>query len=87
MPPKPSLLALNMQMQKAGLLCCSLFITLSAFSQKKANPKTDKSETEITAFILADNYYVTFGAQCVFRLPVTKMLKVGAGVCTEPLTM
>jgi hypothetical protein len=78
MPPKPPRLERVRQMRKAALLCFTLFITVTAFSQKKSNPTIGKNETEITSFILGDNY-LAFGAQVVYRLPATKTLKVGAG--------
>lgn len=78
MPPKPQRSRLARQIQKAWLLLFSLLLIVTAFSQKRFNPKIGKNETEISSFILGDDY-LAFGGQFVYRLPATKTLKVGAG--------
>lgn len=78
MPPKPQRSRLARQIQKAWLLLFSLLLIVTAFSQKRSNPKIGKNEMEITSFILGDNY-LAFGAEVVYRLPATNSLKVGAG--------
>lgn len=67
-------------MKKIGILLFSLLFTATIFSQKKLpNPKIGKNETEISSFIMADDY-LAFGGQLVYRLSVIKKLKIGGGV-------
>jgi hypothetical protein len=66
------------------LTCCLLSIfyllfAVGAFSQKKLNPKISKNETEISSFIMADDY-LAFGVHLAYRLSVLKKLKIGAGI-------
>ncbi len=61
-----------------AVLFCSCF-TVVAFSQKKSNPKIGKNETEISSFIIADDY-LAFGVHLAYRLSVLKKLKIGAGI-------
>jgi hypothetical protein len=64
--------------QKICILLFSLLFSATIFSQKRSNPKIGKDETEVSSFILADDY-LAFGGQFVYRLYVTKKLKIGAG--------
>ncbi len=66
-------------MQKFWILIFCLLFTGTAFSQKRPNPKIGKNETEVSAFILADDY-PAFGGQFIYRLSVIKKLKIGAGI-------
>ena len=43
------------------------------------NPKIDKNEMEVSAFIFGDESFV-FGGEFVYRLALKKKLKIGAGV-------
>jgi hypothetical protein len=65
-------------MRLTGILLFSFLLSITAFSQKRSNPKIGKNETEVTSFILGDNY-LAFGAQVVYRLPASTSLKVGVG--------
>ncbi len=65
-------------MQKICILFFSLLFTGTAFAQKKFNPKIGKNETEITSFILTDDY-LAFGGQFVYRLSWKTKTKIGAG--------
>jgi hypothetical protein len=67
------------QMRKTCLLLFGISLTTLSFSQKKSNPKIARNETDISAFMMADND-VAFGAEVVYRLSVTKNLKIGGGV-------
>ncbi len=67
-------------MRKAKTLLLSILFTAIAFSQKKSsNPKIGKNETEISSFIMADDY-LAFGVHLAYRLSVLKRLKIGAGI-------
>jgi len=66
-------------MRKATTLLLSILFTAIAFSQKRSNPKISKNETEISSFILGDEY-LAFGGEFVYRVYVIKKLKIGAGV-------
>ena len=63
--------------QKICILLFSLLFSATIFSQKRSNPKIGKDETEVSSFILADDY-LAFGGQFVYRLYVTKKLKTAA---------
>lgn len=65
-------------MKKIYILLFSFSFTIPAFAQKP-NPKIDKNETEITAFIMTD-YDLAYGGQLVYRLSPSKKLKLGAGI-------
>lgn len=66
-------------MLKICILLFSFSCTIPAFAQRKSNPKIGKNETEITSFIMGDDY-LTYGGQLVYRLSVIKRLKIGAGI-------
>src|SRR5689334_2158322 len=66
-------------LRKIYLLLFGISLTTLAFSQKKSNSKIGKNETDISSFIMADND-VAFGAEVVYRISVTKNLKLGGGI-------
>jgi hypothetical protein len=65
-------------MRKTNILLFSFLLTAIAFSQKKLNPKIGKNETEISSFIMADDY-LAFGVHLAYRVSVLKKLKIGGG--------
>jgi hypothetical protein len=66
-------------MKKIYILLFSFSLAIAAFAQRKLNPKIGKNETEIASFIMGDDY-LAYGGQLVYRLPVMKKLKLGAGI-------
>ena len=66
-------------MRLTGVLLFSLLLSITAFSQKRSNPKIGKNETEISSFIFAD-YDLAFGVHLAYRLSVSKKLKIGGGI-------
>jgi hypothetical protein len=65
-------------LRKTILRLLGISFTAVAFSQKKSNPKIGKNETDVSSFILADNY-LAFGGQVVYRWSVSRDLKIGGG--------
>ena len=66
-------------MKKIYILLFSFSLGIAAFAQRKLNPKIGKNETEIASFIMGDDY-LAYGGQLVYRLAVTKKIKLGAGI-------
>lgn len=70
---------------------CKLFFILffifsfaiTAFTQKKANPKIGKKEVEINSFFLDDNH-LAIGAEVIYRFVTKKKVKFGAGCLYAP---
>jgi hypothetical protein len=82
----PDLIGAKRREASPELIHLTRLFTAIAFSQKKSsNPKIGKNETEISSFIMADDY-LAFGVHLAYRVSLLKKLKIGGGLCTEPTT-
>ena len=65
-------------MKKILILTIISFLTVISFAQKPINPKIGKKELQTTAIGLIDDRLLV-GGELVYRLPISKRLKIGAG--------